>query len=155
MPIRIVIDNIRSASNIGSVFRTCDAFGIEKIYLCGISATPPNREILKTALGATESVAWEYHPDAMALVQQLKKDPSVYLVAIEQDPHSVPLKNLNVPENTTAVFILGNEVEGVASELLQQVHAIVEIPQFGIKKSLNVAVAAGIVLWQEVQKNLT
>ncbi|MFA6259838.1 MAG: TrmH family RNA methyltransferase [Bacteroidia bacterium] len=149
---QILIDNIRSASNIGSVFRTCDAFGIDKIYICGISATPPNKEILKTALGATETVAWEYHPDAQVLMQQLKADSSNWMIAIEQGDTSISLQSFVTPSDKNPIFILGNEVEGVSAELLRLADALVEIPQFGKKKSLNVSVAAGIVLWDQLSK---
>lgn len=149
---QILIDNIRSASNIGSVFRTCDAFGVDKIYICGISATPPNKEILKTALGATESVAWEYYPDAQELMKQLKTDATNLLIAIEQSEQSVSLQSYAVPADKNPIYILGNEVDGVNVTLLRLADVVVEIPQFGKKKSLNVSVAAGIVLWDQLSK---
>jgi tRNA G18 (ribose-2'-O)-methylase SpoU len=150
--IQLIIDNIRSASNIGSIFRTADAFKIEKIYICGISATPPNKEILKTALGATESVSWEYHEDIHQLLGTLHKDKTNQIVAIEQSETSIPLNTFHPVAEKNIFLVLGNEVEGVDPVILQQVDTILEIPQFGLKKSLNVSVAAGIAIWEIFSK---
>ena len=148
----IIIDNIRSASNIGSIFRTSDAFAISKIYICGISAVPPNKEILKTALGATENIAWEYHSSTFELIENLKKDPNNYIVAIEQSNNSQPLQNFKVDASCNIIIVMGNEVEGISSDVLNTVNTTIEIPQFGKKKSLNVSVAAGIAVWEIFKK---
>lgn len=145
---QLILDNIRSAGNIGSMFRTGDAFSIDKIFICGISATPPNKEILKTALGATETIAWEYREHTSDLIQELKQDNHNVIVAAEQSESSVPLNQFMIPEGKNIILILGNEVDGVSPEILDQCDAVVEIPQFGKKKSLNVSVAGGIVLWE-------
>lgn len=150
-PIIIVLDDIRSLHNIGSVFRTSDAFLIEKIYLCGITATPPNKEIHKTALGATESVDWEYCESAIQLIQKLKSD-NVKITAIEQVEQSVMLHNFEVAENEKYALIFGNEVKGVQQELIDEADGVIEIPQLGTKHSLNVSVSAGIVVWDLFQK---
>lgn len=150
-PIIIVLDDIRSLHNIGSVFRTSDAFLIEKIYLCGITATPPNKEIHKTALGATESVDWEYCESAIQLIQKLKSD-NVKIMAIEQVEQSVMLHNFEVAENEKYALIFGNEVKGVQQELIDEADGVIEIPQLGTKHSLNVSVSAGIVVWDLFQK---
>lgn len=150
-PIIIVLDDIRSLHNIGSVFRTSDAFLIEKIYLCGITATPPNKEIHKTALGATESVDWEYCESAIQSIQKLKSD-NVKIMAIEQVEQSVMLHNFEVAENEKYALIFGNEVKGVQQELIDEADGVIEIPQLGTKHSLNVSVSAGIVVWDLFQK---
>ena len=144
--VSVVLDNIRSLNNIGSIFRTADAFLIEKIYLCGITATPPHREIQKTALGATESVAWEYHPDALSLVASLKKD-NYFIAAVEQTAKSIYLNDFKIDKTQKTVFIFGNEVEGVSQELVNISDISLEIPQLGTKHSLNISVSTGIVLW--------
>ncbi len=145
LPVIVVLDNIRSALNIGSVFRTCDAFAFEEIYLCGISATPPNREITKTAIGATESVKWSHHPDISQAIQQLKAS-GYSIIGIEQTDNSVLLQNFTQhPEKMAIVF--GNEVDGISEYILQELDYCIEIPQYGTKHSLNVSVCAGIVLW--------
>lgn len=146
MRIGLILDNIRSASNIGSLFRTCDSFAIDHLYLCGICATPPNREILKTALGATETVSWSYHENIDTLLLSLKnKDSSI--IAIEQADNSVHLESIKIEHKEHVYLILGNEVEGVSNDALKVSDMIAEIPQFGSKKSLNVSVAGGIALW--------
>jgi 23S rRNA (guanosine2251-2'-O)-methyltransferase len=151
MPLVLLLDDIRSLNNVGSIFRTADAFRVEKLYLCGITGTPPNREITKTALGADESVAWQYVPDALVLVEQLKTD-GYCIVAIEQAENSLSLQDF-VPDNTQKyAFILGNEVFGVNEELIKVCDFCIEIPQFGTKHSLNVAVSTGIVVWDYVAK---
>lgn len=147
VPFVVVLDNIRSMNNVGSVFRTCDAFDAEKIYLCGITACPPNKEITKTALGATESVEWEYAEDVVDLVGRLRQDGyAVFMV--EQTDESVLLTDFHFHEYNKVALILGNEVFGVDERLLLLCDGAIEIPQFGIKHSLNVSVAAGIVIWE-------
>ncbi len=144
-PLIIVLDNIRSLNNIGSVFRTADAFLIEKIYLCGITATPPHKDIRKTALGATESVEWEYRKDTLELVKQLKQD--YHCLAIEQAENAQMLNTFQVEEQLKYVVIFGNEVKGVSQEVVDSCHSVLEIPQFGTKHSLNIAVSVGVVVW--------
>ena len=145
-PLCLVLDNIRSLNNIGSVFRSADAFLIDKIYLCGITATPPHRDIHKTALGATENVAWEYVENTLARVEKLKKE-NVAVWAVEQTEDSVPLNQFQPPKNTRHAFVLGNEVKGVSQEVVDACGQTLEIPQFGTKHSLNISVTAGVVLW--------
>ena len=146
-PIVVVLDNIRSLNNIGSVFRTADAFLIEKIYLCGITATPPHRDIQKTALGATESVEWEYCPNTIDLINNLKV--SGYLVvSIEQTEGAITLNQIKVSNNQKYALIFGNEVKGVQQEIVNCSDFCLEIPQFGTKHSFNISVSAGIVLWE-------
>lgn len=146
----LVLDSVRSGLNVGSIFRTADAFALEKILLCGITAQPPHREILKTALGSTESVDWQYFESATEAVQELKKEGYTVL-AIEQTTQKIWLQDL-VPETEKPyAFVLGNEVEGVDNEVLALCDGALEIPQFGTKHSLNVAVAAGIVVWEFVR----
>ncbi len=142
----IIIDQVRSGLNIGSIFRSADAFRIEKIYLTGFSPLPPNKEILKTALGATDTVAWEHHPDALNLVQTLKSE-NIKVFAVEQTAHGIPLNNFNIDSNASIAIILGNEVDGVQQSIIDICDGTIEIPQFGTKHSLNVAVCGGIVLW--------
>lgn len=146
-PIVIVLDNIRSLNNIGSVFRTADAFLVEKIYLCGITATPPHREIHKTALGATETVAWQYEHDATTIISFLKNE-SYRIMAIEQAEGSIMLHQFDKQAHDKYAFVFGNEVEGVSQEVMNISDACIEIPQFGTKHSLNIAVSAGIVIWE-------
>lgn len=143
----VILDNIRSMHNVGAIFRTADAFAIEKIFICGITALPPHKEIRKTALGATESVEWEYQKDALSLLQELKED-SYIPVAIEQVDKSVMLKEFKPEKDKKYVLILGNEVEGVQQKLIDECKISLEIPQSGTKHSLNVSVCAGIVLWE-------
>ncbi|WP_291868608.1 RNA methyltransferase [Maribacter sp.] len=145
-PIVIVLDSIRSLNNIGSVFRTSDAFLIEKIYLCGITATPPNRDINKTALGATESVAWEYKEHTLDIVKELLADGYVTF-AVEQAEKSLMLQNFKAKANEKYVLVFGNEVKGVSQEVVDVCSGVIEIPQFGTKHSLNIAVSAGVVIW--------
>lgn len=145
-PVMVVLDNIRSMHNVGAVFRTADAFLIEKVILCGITPVPPHREIRKTAIGAEESVAWEYHPQILPFVKELKsKGYKIY--SVEQTDRSTPLNEF-VPDYEKCAVILGNEVEGVSQEIIDISDAAIEIPQFGTKHSLNVSVAAGIVLYK-------
>ena len=144
-PITIVIDNVRSALNIGSVFRTSDAFLIEKIILCGITATPPNKEIRKTSLGSTDSVNWKYVKNTTDAVQQLIKE-GYYVVGVEQADKSTLLDEFKLPKKPIAI-IMGNEVNGVDQEVINLCDEVIEIPQFGTKHSLNIAVTTGIVIW--------
>lgn len=145
-PIIIILDNIRSLNNIGSVFRTADAFLVQKIYLCGITATPPHKDIRKTALGATESVDWEYRKDTVEVVQELKQQ-GVQTVAVEQAENAVMLNDFEVGATETIALIFGNEVKGVSQEVVNASDTVLEIPQFGTKHSLNISVSAGVVVW--------
>ena len=145
-PITIVLDNVRSALNVGSVFRTSDAFLIEKIILCGITACPPNKEIRKAALGSTESVEWEYVKDTIDAVQQLIKE-GYHVVGIEQADKSTQLNEFELPKKPIAI-IMGNEVNGVDQEVINECNTVIEIPQFGTKHSLNISVTTGIVIWE-------
>lgn len=146
-PVCVVLDNVRSMHNIGSCFRTCDAFRVERLYLCGITATPPHREIEKAALGATLSVDWQYAQSSLEVVESLKAQGyTVY--AAEQVHGSIPLQDFQPQKNRKIAFVFGNEVEGVAQQVVDACHAAVEIPQFGTKHSLNISVSIGIVLWQ-------
>tara|TARA_R110002049_G_scaffold208648_8_gene379147 strand:- start:3824 stop:4354 length:531 start_codon:yes stop_codon:yes gene_type:complete len=145
-PIVIVLDNIRSLNNIGSVFRTADAFLVEKIYLCGITAQPPHKDIQKTALGATESVAWEYVEDTLALVRRLQTE-NYTVLAIEQAEDATFLNDLKVEATKKYALVLGNEVKGVLQDVVTASDIVVEIPQYGTKHSLNIAVTAGVVVW--------
>ncbi len=150
-PLIVILDDVRSLHNIGSVFRTCDAFLVEKIYLCGITAVPPNKEIHKTALGATDTVTWEYVPDIVPLIKKLKLNHfSVF--AVEQVEHSIMLQEFQIESNKKQVLIFGNEVKGVHQEAIDLCDGAIEIPQLGTKHSLNIAVSAGIVLWDFFQK---
>jgi 23S rRNA (guanosine2251-2'-O)-methyltransferase len=142
----IILDDIRSLHNIGSVFRTADAFLIEKIYLCGITATPPNKEIHKTALGATETVDWEYHSDVLAVIEKLKKE-SVKVHAIEQVENAVFLQDFKIDPAKKYALVFGNEVFGVNQQAIESCDGTIEIPQLGSKHSLNISVSAGIVVW--------
>ncbi len=150
-PIILVLDDIRSLHNIGSVFRTSDAFLIEKIYLCGITATPPNKEIHKTALGATDSVAWEYRKSVVELAHELKSSGTL-LYAVEQVENAVFLDNFSVTDNKKYALVFGNEVYGVSQEVIQICDGCIEIPQLGTKHSLNISVSVGIVVWDLYQK---
>jgi len=150
-PVIVVLDDIRSLHNIGSVFRTSDAFLLEKIILCGITATPPNKEIHKTALGATESVDWVYAENVMDVVNQLKAE-SVKIFSVEQVDDSILLQNFQVQPQTKYALIFGNEVKGVQQAVVEASDGVIEIPQLGTKHSLNVSVSAGIVIWDIFQK---
>ncbi len=147
LPVICILDNVRSQHNIGSIFRTSDAFRIKELYLCGITATPPNREINKSALGATESVKWHYFADACDAINQLK-DAGYKIIAVEQATESIALEDYipDLSENIALVF--GNEVTGVSDKVIHMVDACIEIPQFGTKHSFNVSVTAAIVLYQ-------
>jgi 23S rRNA (guanosine2251-2'-O)-methyltransferase len=145
-PIIVVLDNIRSLNNVGSVFRTSDAFLIEKIYLCGITATPPNKEIHKTALGATESVDWEYVESTVDLVEKLQTE-NVEVLSIEQAENSTMLDTFTPKTNQKYAVVFGNEVKGVQQEVVSASDMCIEIPQLGTKHSLNISVSCGVVLW--------
>ncbi|MFV8354276.1 RNA methyltransferase [Flavobacterium sp. XS2P14] len=145
-PLILVLDDIRSLHNIGSVFRTADAFLIEKIYLCGITATPPNKEIHKTALGATETVVWEHYENVITVIEKLKAD-DVMTLAIEQVESAVFLQNFEIQKEKKYALVFGNEVHGVSQEAVALCDGCIEIPQLGTKHSLNIAVSAGIVVW--------
>ena len=142
----IILDNLRSLNNIGSIFRTCDSFNIEKIILCGICGTPPHREINKTALGATEFVNWEYHKSATKVIDNLKKN-NYQIISIEQTKDSTDLNSFFLKKKEKIAFVFGNEVKGVSNEILSISDNCLKIPQFGKKKSMNVSVCVGIVLW--------
>ncbi|KRD08111.1 RNA methyltransferase [Flavobacterium sp. Root901] len=150
-PLILVLDDIRSLHNIGSVFRTADAFLIEKIILCGITAVPPNKEIHKTALGATETVAWEHHENVLEVIENLKKE-NVLTLAIEQVESAIFLQDFKVEKNQKYALVFGNEVYGVAQEAVAICDGCIEIPQLGTKHSLNISVSAGIVVWDLFQK---
>lgn len=145
-PLILVLDDVRSLHNIGSVFRTADAFLVEKIILCGITATPPNKEIHKTALGATETVAWEHYENVLDAITNLKKD-NVIILAIEQVESAVFLQDFKVDPSKKYALVFGNEVHGVAQEAVALCDGCIEIPQLGTKHSLNISVSAGIVVW--------
>ena len=145
-PLIIVLDNIRSLNNIGSVFRTADAFLVKKIYLCGITAQPPHKDIQKTALGATESVEWEYVESSLELVKKLQKE-GVLVASIEQAEQAIDLDEFSVEQNKTYAIIFGNEVKGVQQDVVTASDVVIEIPQYGTKHSLNIAVSAGVVVW--------
>ncbi|MBU0764080.1 MAG: RNA methyltransferase [Bacteroidetes bacterium] len=145
-PVVVVLDNVKSMNNIGSVFRTCDAFRIEAIYLCGFTATPPHREIHKTALGATESVGWKYFKETRQALEELKEN-GYLLIALEQTDKSILLNNYQPDCKSRSALIFGNEVKGVHQEVLDMCDLALEIPQYGTKHSFNIAVSAGIVLW--------
>lgn len=144
-PITIVLNNVRSALNVGSIFRTSDAFLIENIILCGITATPPNKEIRKAALGSTDSVNWKYIKNTTDAIKQLIKD-GYHVVGIEQADKSTKLNEFELPKKPIAI-ILGNEVNGVDQQAIDLCNEVIEIPQFGTKHSLNIAVTTGIVIW--------
>jgi tRNA G18 (ribose-2'-O)-methylase SpoU len=150
-PILVILNDIRSLNNIGSFFRTCDAFNVEKIYLCGITATPPHREINKKAIGATESVIWEHRTSIVELVTELKTE-GVTVASIEQAEKTLLLQNTPQLNYSKIALVFGNEVDGVDQEVIDLSDHIIEIPQFGTKHSLNVSVCAGVVLWEFTKK---
>lgn len=145
-PLILILDNIRSLNNIGSIFRTADAFLVQKIYLCGITATPPHKDIHKTALGATETVAWEYRTSTLKLLKELQ-EAGTEVWSVEQAAGATYLDQIAVSPKTTYALIFGNEVQGVAQEVVTASDGVVEIPQFGTKHSLNISVSAGIAVW--------
>ncbi len=150
-PLILVLDDIRSLHNIGSVFRTADAFLIEKIVLCGITATPPNKEINKTALGATDTVTWEHNENVLKVIENLKKE-AVTVLAIEQVESAVFLQDFKVEKDKKYALVFGNEVYGVSQEAVAICDGCIEIPQLGTKHSLNISVSAGIVVWDLFKK---
>jgi len=145
-PLVIILDNVRSQNNIGSIFRTCDAFLVEKVYLCGITATPPHKEIYKTALGATESVDWEYSESTLAVIRGLREQGYIVLAA-EQADKSIYLQEYPIEESKKYALVLGHEMHGVDQGVIDECESCVEIPQYGTKHSLNVAVSGGILIW--------
>jgi 23S rRNA (guanosine2251-2'-O)-methyltransferase len=153
MPVMVVLDNIRSMHNVGSVFRTADAFLLQGLYLCGYTPRPPHRDIHKTALGATETVHWQYAATTVEAVQQLKQ-AGYQVYAIEQVANSIPLHRFDAAAHYPLAVVFGNEVSGVEEEVLKLCDGSIEIPQFGMKHSLNISVAAGIVLWELVRNKL-
>lgn len=146
-PVRVILDDLRSLNNIGSFFRTADAFNVEKIYLCGITAQPPHRDIHKTALGATETIEWEYHQSITDLVKKLKEE-GVTICSIEQAEKTTLLQDIHQMPGEAFALVFGNEVNGVNQDVIDLSDYIIEIPQFGTKHSLNVSVCAGVVLWE-------
>ncbi|MFT5216854.1 MAG: 23S rRNA (guanosine2251-2'-O)-methyltransferase [Glaciecola sp.] len=145
-PLIVILDNIRSLNNIGSVFRTSDAFLIEKIYLCGITAKPPHKDMHKTALGSTETVAWEYVENTLELVKKLKAQ-NIQIASIEQAENATMLNDFKPKANTTYAIVFGNEVKGVQQKVVDASDVVLEIPQYGTKHSLNISVSVGVVIW--------
>ncbi|MEM6347044.1 MAG: RNA methyltransferase [Bacteroidota bacterium] len=145
-PLVVILDQVRSMHNVGSVFRSADAFRIEKLYLCGITPKPPHREIRKTAIGATESVAWEAAEDALAVCQQLQAE-GYQILALEQAHNSVMLPDFETQANQKYAVVVGHEVDGVQQAIVDMADTVLEIPQFGTKHSLNVSVASGVILY--------
>lgn len=159
LPLVVVLDNVRSLYNVGSVFRSCDAFRVERVMLCGITATPPNAEIHKTALGGEDSVAWQYYADTAEAVKELKA-MGYFVYSVEQCEGSTKLQDLSLPpsahreESKGYAVVFGNEVKGVAQEVVDMSDGCIEIPQFGTKHSLNVSVTAGIIVWEFAKRVL-
>jgi len=146
LPVVVVLDNVRSMHNVGSIFRTSDGFAVEQVILCGITGQPPHREIEKTALGATQSIDWKYFPDTLQAVQKLR-DNGYQIIAVEQAENSIMLHQFEPQDGKKYALIFGNEVNGVSDEAMKQIDTCIEIPQFGTKHSFNIVVSAGIVLW--------
>ncbi|OWY24826.1 TrmH family RNA methyltransferase [Sphingobacteriales bacterium UPWRP_1] len=151
LPFVVVLDNVRSANNVGSVFRTADAFLLEAVYLCGITATPPNKDIHKTALGAADWVHWHYAPQTTQAIMQLKAQ-GYRIAAVEQAKESIPLNRFTIVPEQKYALIFGHEVTGVSEEVMNLSDVCIEIPQFGSKHSLNIAVSVGVVLWELVRQ---
>ncbi|WP_339694932.1 RNA methyltransferase [uncultured Roseivirga sp.] len=151
LPLVLILDNVRSMNNVGSAFRTSDAFAIEKIYLCGITAQPPHREINKTALGATESVDWEHAENTATLCQNLQQQ-GYKVLAVEQADNSTSLENFKIKKDQKYALVFGNEVFGVEDKVVEVADGCLEIPQFGTKHSLNISVSIGVVLWDLTSK---
>ena len=150
-PVTVVLDNVRSMLNVGSVFRTCDAFRVGRLILCGITAKPPHREITKSALGSTESVDWEYAESAQQAIEKLKESGKTIIV-VEQTNKSVSIDQFMLKQDQEYALVFGNEVEGVSDKVIDQADFALEIPQFGTKHSLNISVSAGIVIWHFASK---
>jgi 23S rRNA (guanosine2251-2'-O)-methyltransferase len=150
-PVVVVLDNVRSMHNIGSIFRTADGFAVEQLCLCGITAQPPHREIEKTALGATQSINWTYHEDVLQAVEKLRGE-GYRIIAVEQAENSTMLHDFEPVAGEKYALIFGNEVNGVSDEVMKNIDACIEIPQFGTKHSFNIVVSAGIVLWDLFSK---
>ncbi|SDL72589.1 SpoU rRNA Methylase family protein [Salinimicrobium catena] len=150
-PVIVVLDNVRSLNNIGSIFRTADAFLIEKIWLCGITATPPHKDIQKTALGATETVAWEHAEDVVQVVRDLQAE-GIKVYAVEQAENAVMLNDFHPEKGEKYALVFGNEVKGVKQKVVSASDGVLEIPQLGSKHSLNISVSAGVVLWDVFSK---
>lgn len=148
----LVLDDIRSMSNVGSIFRTADAFRVEKLYLCGITGKPPHKEIRKTALGADEAVVWEAVDSVVECVEKLKKE-GYKILSLEQTTNSIDIRDFEMDE-TAIALVLGNEVDGVNQEVIERCDAILEIPQYGTKHSFNVAVSGGIAMWELLSRQL-
>lgn len=151
IPLVIVLDNVRSAHNVGSVFRTSDAFLVEKICLCGITPTPPHKEIRKTALGASESVNWKHYANNIDCIQELKAG-GYHIISIEQADKAVMLNDFNPQKDMKYALVLGNEVKGVEQAIVSASDTVIEIPQYGTKHSLNISVSSGVVIWDFFQK---
>ncbi|MCK4663413.1 MAG: RNA methyltransferase [Bacteroidales bacterium] len=151
IPLIIILDNVRSLNNIGSVFRTADAFLVEAIYLCGITAIPPHKDIHKTALGATESVSWKYFTNTKEAVEKLIND-GYYIISVEQVESSISLVDMLIDKNKKYAIIFGNEVKGIEQKIVDISDAYIEIPQYGTKHSLNISVCAGIVIYDIFRK---
>lgn len=147
----LMLDNVRSALNVGSAFRTADAFALERLVLCGITAQPPHKEILKTAIGATESMDWEYHENVVEAIQTLKKE-GYKIYGVEQTDMSIPLQKFEPDMGYKYVLVFGNEVDGLTDEILPHLDGCIEVPQYGTKHSLNVSVCIGIVTWDVVKR---
>ena len=145
-PLIVILDNIRSLNNIGSVFRTADAFLIEKIFLCGITATPPHKDIQKTALGATDTVVWEHQENTEDVIKELR-EKGVKILSIEQAENAVMLNDFSPKNDETYAIVFGNEVKGVQQSVVSASDYVIEIPQYGSKHSLNISVSAGVVMW--------
>lgn len=150
-PLIIILDNVRSLNNVGSVFRTADAFRVKHIYLCGITATPPHKDIQKTALGSTDSVDWSYAENTQSIIKKLQSE-KVKVIAIEQAENSTELQSFVPQKKTTYALVFGHEVKGVSQDVVSGCDRIIEIPQYGTKHSLNVAVSSGVVLWDLFSK---
>ena len=152
LPVIIVLDNVRSAINVGSIFRSADAFRILGIHCCGITPAPPHRDLLKSALGASDTVAWQYHTDTLSCLSELKKRDFT-LAAIEQTRNSIPLQSVQLDQDKPLALIFGHEMNGVSQEVINHCGFSIEVPQAGTKHSLNIAVCAGIVLWEVFRKS--
>jgi 23S rRNA (guanosine2251-2'-O)-methyltransferase len=147
IPVVLILDNIRSMNNVGSIFRTCDGFAVQILFLCGVTPTPPHRDISKTALGATDSVPWAYSENTLLLIKDLQQQGYI-VYAIEQVHNSLSLENISFDKTAKYAIVMGNELEGVAQDVINACDATIEIPQGGAKHSFNVSVSSGVVLWE-------